>query len=124
MEIDQVDLDIVDVINKTFPFEKHLPGMKYCGPGTNLKKKLLEDGVTPRKEYQPSDRVDEIALQHDIAYSRYENLVHRVEADKTMLKELRHIKNPTCTERMERCVVYPIMAIKHFFDIVYLRIFG
>ncbi len=36
---DEVDLDLVDVINKALPFEKHLPGMNYCGPGTNLKKK-------------------------------------------------------------------------------------
>src|SRR5438552_18950234 len=101
MEIDQVDLDIVDVINKTFPFEKHLPGMNYCGPGTNLKKKLLEDGVTPRKEYRPTDRVDEIALQHDIAYSRYEDLPHsrsrqdNVKGTKTHKKSYMHGKDGT-----------------------------
>ena len=44
--IDAVDLDLVDVINTVLPFEKHIPGMNYCGPGTNLKKKLLPDGIT------------------------------------------------------------------------------
>ena len=32
--IDQTDLDLVDVLNTVLPFEKHLPGMNYCGPGS------------------------------------------------------------------------------------------
>ena len=38
--LDTTDLDIVDVFNACLPFEKHLPGMNYCGPGTNLLQKL------------------------------------------------------------------------------------
>ena len=122
--VDQVDLDIVDVINKTFPFEKHLPGMNYCGPGTNLKKKLMEDGVTPRMEYLPIDRVDEIAMHHDISYNRHEDLPHRIEADELMLIELKKVPNPPFKEKLERMIVFPIMSIKHLFDILYLKLFG
>ena len=46
---DATDLDIVDVFNACLPFEKHLPGMNYCGPGTKLLKKLADDGKTPKR---------------------------------------------------------------------------
>ena len=123
-DIDGVDLDLVDVINTLIPFEKHLPGMNYCGPGTNLKKKLLEDGVTPRKEYLPVDRVDEIALEHDLQYNKYDDLNHRLDADIIMVKKLKKIKNATCRETLERIIVLSIMTIKIFFGKMFIRIFG
>jgi len=123
-DIDGVDLDLVDVINTLIPFEKHLPGMNYCGPGTNLKKKLLEDGVTPRKEYLPVDRVDEIAREHDLQYNKYDDLNHRLDADIIMVKKLKKIKNATCRETLERIIVLSIMTIKIFFGKMFIRIFG
>ena len=120
---DETDFDITDVLNVVLPFEKHLPGMKYCGPGTNLKLKLNDDGLTPRKGYEPVDRVDEAAMRHDIKYQQFDDLKHRNMADKEMLRELREIKNPSCRERMERCIVFPIIAIKRWIGVLILRIF-
>ena len=97
--IDTVDLDLVDVINTVLPFEKHIPGINYCGPGTNLKKKLLPDGITPRKEYFPVDRVDQIALEHDLQYKRHSDLRHRLDADEKII---------------ERLIVLPIITIKNY----------
>ena len=34
---DKVDADLVDIMNALFPFEKHLPGMNYCGTGYQFK---------------------------------------------------------------------------------------
>lgn len=119
--IDEVDLDLVDVINKVLPFEKHLPGMNYCGPGTDLKKKLNED-FTVKKGYEPTDRVDEAALRHDISYSKYQDFRQRHMADKEMLKDLRNIENPSWRERIERWVVYPILLIKSLVGSCILRI--
>jgi hypothetical protein len=65
--IDEPDFDITDVINKIIPGEKHLSGMNYCGPGTNLELKLNDDD-TPKPGFLPIDRVDEAALRHDVAY--------------------------------------------------------
>ena len=70
---DTPDLDIVDVFNACLPFEKHLPGMNYCGPGTNLLKKLNDDGKTLKKGYEPVDRVGEAALKHDIKNSQHDD---------------------------------------------------
>ena len=118
---DEVDLDLVDVINKVLPFEKHLPGMNYCGPGTNLKKKLNDD-FTVKKGYEPTDRVDEAALRHDISYTKYQDFKQRHMADKEMLNDLRNIENPSWRERIERCIVYPILLIKSLVGSLILRI--
>ena len=122
--IDTVDLGLVDVINTVLPFEKHLLGMNYCGPRTNLKKKLLPDGITPRKEYLPIDRVDKIALEHDLHNNMHSDLRHRLDADEKMISELKNIENVTCRERIERIIVLPIMTIKRFFGNIYLKLFG
>jgi hypothetical protein len=120
---DQADFDVTNALNVILPFEKHLPGMKYCGPGTNLKLKLNDDGLTPKAGYEPVDRVDEAAMKHDIKYQQYDDLPHRNKADKEMLRELRNIKNPTCKERMERCIVVPILTIKQWIGSLILRLF-
>src|SRR5579864_5851426 len=100
--LDETDLDISDVINKIIPGEKHLPGMNFCGPGTNLEEKLNADD-TPKPQYLPVDRVDEAALHHDVAYRRHSDLKHRNEADREMITELLNIEQPSCRERCERC---------------------
>ena len=68
---DETDLNFVDVLNAALPFEKHLPGMRCCGPGTRLDRRLDENGK-PLPGNEPVDRVDEAALKHDLAYSKYE----------------------------------------------------
>jgi hypothetical protein len=120
---DETDFDITNIINTVLPGEKHLPGMNYCGPGTNLKLKLKADGVTPRRGFEPVDRVDEAAMKHDIVYQQYDDLRHRNEADKEMLRELKSIENPSRRERMERCIVIPILTIKKWIGSLILRLF-
>ena len=109
--MDEPDLDIVDIINAIIPGEKHLPGMRYCGPGTRLDLRLDEDG-TPMPGCEPVDRVDKAALKHDIAYSKHDDLRHRNKADKEMIHNLLNIERPTCRERCEQCIVLPILFLK------------
>src|SRR5271156_5457186 len=123
LSTDETDFDITNVLNTVLQSEKHLPSMNYCGPGTNLLLKLNEDGVTPRKGFEPVDRVDEAAMRHDIKYQQYDDLRHRNEADKEMLRELRNIENPSCRERMERCIVIPILTFKKWIGSLILRLF-
>ena len=40
--------------------EKHLPGYNFCGPGTNVSRRL-------RSGVKPINKLDAAALQHDIA---------------------------------------------------------
>lgn len=67
---------INSVINR-LPVEVHLPGYRFCGPGTKLKEKLVrrERGI---------NKLDELALEHNIAYDKSNKLSDRREADKTL----------------------------------------
>ena len=54
------------LVNK-LPFEMHLPGHNFAGPGTKLYKRLNPDG-TPKEWSIPINRVDNAAYHHDICY--------------------------------------------------------
>lgn len=65
------------LINK-LPFELHIPGYQYCGPGTRLQKRLARNdpGI---------NGLDKACKLHDIAYSKSENdLKARHIADKEL----------------------------------------
>lgn len=64
------------LINK-LPFELHLPGYQYCGPGTKLQKRLArgDAGINP---------LDAACKQHDIAYSQFKSLEDRHKADQIL----------------------------------------
>jgi hypothetical protein len=95
-------------------FEFHFPGLNYCGPGTDLDKRLEKDGTTPKPKYRPKDRIDEISLRHDLYYKDHPSPRERLVGDDIMLKELYEINNPTCRERCERCIVAPLLWLKRF----------
>lgn len=61
------------------PFEAHLPGYNYCGPGTKLQKRLLrgDKGI---------NALDVACMQHDIAYDKHPNLEDRHKADLELYK--------------------------------------
>ena len=101
--------------------EFHIPGMHFCGPGTNLSERLEKDGCTPKPFSKPVDRVDEAALRHDLFYTKYTSAKKRAEADKVMIEEIKAIKNPTLRERLERIIVIICLSIKRFFVLLFLR---
>jgi len=47
------------------PFELHLPGHNFTGPGTKLDRRSNPDG-TPRDWSKPINGVDEAAYHHDL----------------------------------------------------------
>lgn len=63
-------------INK-LPFEMHIPGYNYCGPGTKLQLRLSrgDKGI---------NKLDEACKAHDIAYNQSSNLSNRHEADRIL----------------------------------------
>ena len=68
---------LVDSVINKLPFEMHLPGYQYAGPGTHLDLRLA-------KKIKPKNKLDEAAMYHDIAYSNSKNLVDRHAADKVL----------------------------------------
>lgn len=67
------------LINK-LPFELHIPGYNYCGPGTKLAKRLArgDRGINP---------LDNACLTHDLHYSRFKDTLSRNQADKVLAEE-------------------------------------
>ena len=59
------------LVNK-LPFEMHLPGHNFTGPGTKLNKRLNPDGM-PKEWSMPINRVDNAAYHHDLCYSKHDD---------------------------------------------------
>ena len=98
-------------VNK-LPFEMHLPGHNFTGPGTKLYKKLNWEG-TPKEWSKPINRVDNAAYLHDLCYSKHDDTKTRNEVcDKTMLDELSGIVNPTLRKRIDKAIVGKLINTK------------
>ena len=105
---------INDKINSP-PFEMHMPGHNFTGPGTKLNKRLNEDMI-PKAWSKPINRVDRAAYHHDICYVKHKDTKTCNEVcDKNMLTEPNGIYNTTLRERMERGVVSMIIGTKKRF---------
>ena len=102
---------INDLIN-SLPFEAHLPGHNFTGPGTKLNLRLNED-LTPKDWSKPINRVDEASYHHDICYAKHKDTKTRNQVcDKTMLAELKDIYNPTLREKVDKSLVEKIIGTK------------
>jgi len=106
------------ILNKainSLPFEIHLPGHNFTGPGTKLNKRLNTD-LTPKAWSKPINRVDQAAYHHDICYVKNKDTKTRNEVcDKNMLEELDGIYNPTLREKIDHRIVRPIIGTKKRF---------
>ena len=82
--------------------EFHLPGYQYLGPGTDLEKRLKRGD--PGKS-----RLDSIAKQHDIDYTKAMNIRDKWKADEKMVKAIDRL--PGRKTAME-CVARGIIKTK------------
>ena len=65
------------IINE-LPFEMHLPGYNYCGPGTKLAARLARGD-------KPINPLDSACREHEIAYSKNrENMSNRNAANRVL----------------------------------------
>lgn len=65
---------------KNLPFEMHIPGYQYCGPGTKLRERLARNdpGINP---------LDRACKEHDISYSKFKDTKDRNVADKILAEK-------------------------------------
>lgn len=70
---------VVNSFITKLPFEAHIPGYQYCGPGTKLEKRLQrgDPGINP---------LDIACKDHDISYSKSVDIEDRHAADKILEK--------------------------------------
>lgn len=99
---------LVNSIINNLPFEVHLPGYNYCGPGTKLYKRLArgDRGV---------NKLDEACMQHDIAYTNHTDLSNRHKADLQLLnmaKQRIKSKDAGKGEKLSSWLVSKVMKAK------------
>ena len=104
-------------------FELHFYKTNYMGPGTDLDKRLNEDG-TPKAEYAPTDRIDQLAYEHDMFYKAHTGWKDRMESDIKLINDVKLLKNLTCKERLEKYVVIICIGAKVFFTRAVLYCLG
>lgn len=99
------------VINKAvdlLPFEAHLPGYNYCGPGTRLSKRLSRGD-------RPINGLDEACKLHDIAYASHSDSDSRRRADKELAERAwQRFKSPdsSLSEKLSAWAVTNTMKAK------------
>lgn len=97
----------VNTLIDKLPFELHIPGYNYCGPGTRLQQRLArgDKGINP---------LDESCKLHDIAYSRDKSLEARHRADLLLEQaaDKRWRESPYIGERLAGLAVSKAMKYK------------
>lgn len=71
---------LIDSIINKLPVEMHVPGYRFCGPGTKLEKRI-------RKGQSGINKLDDACKRHDITYTNYLKGRERYDADKLLAKE-------------------------------------
>ena len=94
-------LDLQKALSKT-GIEFHIPGYPFAGPGTKLEKRF-------KRGDKGKNRLDRIAMEHDIAYSKAKNLQDKWKADDVMIKAIERL--PSKKTKTEK-VVKKIMQAK------------
>lgn len=90
------------------PFEVHLPGYRFCGPGTRLQTRL-------KSGQRGVNRLDELCRGHDIAYSLSSGGSERAVADERLrvgAKLLARDASVPLSERLAARLVASVMKIK------------
>lgn len=90
------------------PFELHIPGYQFCGPGTHLEKRLArgDRGI---------NLLDAACREHDIAYSQSNDLAKRHVADNILAVKARKritARDSTLGERAAAAAVWAAMKAK------------
>ena len=116
---------INNVVNK-LPFEFHLPGHNFTGPGTQLLwcKTRLNPDLAYKDSNKPINRVEESAYRHYVYYFKNKDTKTRNKVcDKNIQNLLDNAENPTFREKIDRGVVKPIFWSKQKLGMGDLEIF-
>ena len=94
-----------------FTGKKH----QFTGPGTKLRQRLKAGTNIPHEWSKPVNRIDELALQHDLDYEKFEKHEDRKKADNRMIEALDKIRGDRkapFSERGDAFIVGGMMKLK------------
>uniref|UniRef100_T1HG70 Phospholipase A2-like domain-containing protein n=1 Tax=Rhodnius prolixus TaxID=13249 RepID=T1HG70_RHOPR len=97
---------IINSVINNLPFELHIPGYRFCGPGTKLQHRIHQTGINP---------LDDACKAHDIAYSQSKSLESRHKADQLLEQEAWKrltTKNSSLSEKTSALMVGNMMKAK------------
>lgn len=99
---------LVNNLINSLPFELHLPGYQFCGPGTKLHTRLKrgDQGINP---------LDKACKIHDISYSQNKDISQRHQADRELTErawERVKAKDSTLGEKVNAYLVTNAMKAK------------
>ena len=84
----------------------HVPKHKYTGPFTELHKRLDENDK-PLPGYEPFNKIDEIAMKHDICYRDSDDAgKSRSQCNKEMLDRLDALKTKGIREKIDLSLIH------------------
>lgn len=92
---------ILNTLINRLPFEAHVPGYQFCGPGTNLKKRLArgDKGI---------NLLDAACRDHDITYSNSSELSKRHEADNILENRAWERVKAADSSKKEKAIAYMV----------------
>lgn len=105
------DRGLVNTFINKLPFETHLPGYQFCGPGTKLSKRL-------ELNHKGINKLDQACKFHDIQYNQHKDLTSRHRADKVLEKQAfkrLSSKDSTLSEKTAALIVGNVMRLKQKF---------
>ena len=116
-------LDIQKTVTDLFPdTEFHLPGYSFCGPGTQLDRRLEnfnhETGEYDKVNTPPINQLDQGCLVHDVGYTKFKDLINRHKEDKKLIKVAENViknKNSTFREKLEARITKRLLQAKILF---------
>lgn len=96
---DKTGKGFINSLINSLPFEAHIPGYQFCGPGTKLEKRIDrgDKGINP---------LDNACRDHDLVYAKSKNLDERHKADKVLENRSWERFKAKDTPRKEKIVAY------------------
>lgn len=103
---------LADKIIDAMP-EMHMPGYNFLGPFTKLNKRLDKNNK-PIPSSKPVNKLDEIAMHHDICYGEHEKFKDKNKiCDKKMLDDLKVLKPQSINEWISKKITQGAIGLKH-----------
>lgn len=90
------------------PVELHIPGFRFCGPGTRVKERVARGDVG-------INRLDEACKEHDLTYNQHKDKETRQKADKVLIEKAWarfNAKNASIGEKAAAWIVTNAMKAK------------
>ena len=90
---------LINSLIDSLPFEAHIPGYSYCGPGTRIEERL-------KKNDPPVNSLDARCKTHDIFYLKNQDLESRHRADRELADQSWKIAGDSSKPWGERAAAY------------------